>query len=162
MEKENKLYHNNRLLEKYLTILAKCYIKSDFEELFPLLADNIKWESTWVIESIEGIENVKKFYRDKTKKYKGVRLKAEINHGVIYTDTIFHEEDYDHPVELICKRVLIVVDRTEEPYRQAVMDIDLDEYDKISAITINPSNYYQGGIIRSIYKYGGSINRTAN
>ena len=42
------------------------------------------------------------------------------------------------------------------------MDIDLDENDKISAITINPSNYYQGGIIRPIYKYGGSINRTAN
>lgn len=56
---------NKDLYEKYLTVIANCYINKNFEELYPLLAEDIVWESNWVLEPRKGYDTVVSYYKNK-------------------------------------------------------------------------------------------------
>ena len=60
----------NNLLEERLTLLANCFIKCDFNDLFPYLAKDVVWESNWVMQPRVGYDVVVNYYKTKAKQFK--------------------------------------------------------------------------------------------
>lgn len=50
-----------------MRILADCYQNFKFDDLYPLLTDNVKWFSQWSYKDVDWKENVIEYFKDKEK-----------------------------------------------------------------------------------------------
>lgn len=81
---------DNRILEERLTLIANCYIKQDFKDLYPYLSNDVAWESNWVMEPRKGYEVVTKYYDDKAIQLKNSGWKT-------YHTLVKTLDSYDNP-----------------------------------------------------------------
>ena len=117
-----------------LKLLAQCYSTGNFEELFPLLSEDITLSSMWVIKPLSGYENVKEYFVGKgntIQKYNAFPV-CSIKRSIGYPRG---------------KLLIYMYQSYGNETAEAVVDINLNDDGKIKEINLCDKTFYQLGPI---------------
>lgn len=118
---KDKIY--NILIE-----LGNAYKTGEFNTIFKYLDDNCVWESQWVLEARNGIEEVKKYYIEKGKLLKEHNSKCE------YSVVELHHFGYS--------LALVISQKVNDKVNNVLLEIKFsDEYKILRIDVCNPEFY---------------------
>ena len=138
----------NDILSKYLTVLGNCYSTGIFDALFPILAADAVMESQWVLEPNVGKAAVVDYYTEKGKTLREndccphcwlIQLSANMNKGENAEAHITGEEESPRSFSLFYpdgKYALFMAQTLNDEENGVVVDLTLDEYDRIARIDL--------------------------
>lgn len=137
----------NDILLKYLTVLGECYSTGSFYNLFPLLADDVVWESQCVYEPRCGKPVVMAYYIEKGQvflahhccpNYEIIRFVGSLN-TMSNAHTTLNGEEFHGSVGILYpegKYAMFMYQVVDGKMSSGIVDLQLDENDLISRIDL--------------------------
>ena len=149
----------NDILLKYLIVLARCYSTGSFYDLFPLLAEDVVWESQCVLEPRCGKPVVMTYYIDKGKRFRTnhccpdcyiIRFVGSLNTVRGAHATINVVEEFHGSVGILYpegKYAMFMHQIVNGETVTGIVDLQLDENDLISRIDLCLPEFYRFEIV---------------
>jgi len=135
------------ILYDYLTILGEAYKTGDYEELFPLLANDCVWESQWRLTPESGKEAVEAYFRKKGSilketgsfpKYIIVEFIDNIN-PIKNAGGMLNGQEFSGNIGLLYesgKLAIFAAQQLDDVENGMIIDLSLNEENKISRIDL--------------------------
>lgn len=151
---ENTTAAKNPVLEKYLSILARCYSGGRFEELFPLLADDCVFETQWRVDPEVGKDEVMAYFTGKGKTLRAhnvcptcdlIQFIGNCN-PVQNTEMLFNGKPHHGTFVLMYepnKLALRMRQRLNGQVNHIIVDLTLNEQDQIRRIDLCMPELYR-------------------
>lgn len=144
----------NPVLEKHLSILARCYSGGHFEELFPLLADDCVFETQWRADPEVGKDAVMAYFTGKGKTLIAYNAcpTCDLIQFIDYCNPIqnadieFNGQPYHGTFMMLYepgKLALRMRQRLNGQINHIIVDLTLNEQDQIRRIDLCMPELYQ-------------------